>query len=222
MSATAKRVSRKQIREDKLVTTTMRLTDWAQEHFNQVIIGIVALVAVVAVLVFAANSRESNARQAERVMGSAMALMLQGDYTAAKTSFQQVVDQHGGKTAAAARFFKAECESKQGNFEAALADYDAYLASVTDYPEFESSALIGRALCLEGMKNYAEAAPAMAAALAKINPKDPRYGETALCAGDLYNASGNTREALVNYKLAAEHGTGEAKARASVAVELIE
>jgi tetratricopeptide (TPR) repeat protein len=221
MSATAtKRARKQQIREDKLVTTTVRFSEWAQTHFNQVIIGIVALVAVVAVLVFAANSRENNARQAERVMGSALALMLQGDYTAAKSSFQQVADRFGGKQAVAARFFKGECGSKQGNFEEALADYEAYLASSSEYPEFESAALIGKALCLEGMKNYTEAAPVMAAAVAKLDPKDPRYADAALNAGDLYTVAGNPRDALTYYQLASEHGTGDVKARATVAVEL--
>jgi len=177
---------------------------------------------VVAVLVFAANSRENNARQAERVMGSAMALMLQGDYTAAKSSFQQVAERHGGKTAAAARFFKAECAAKQGGFEEALADYEGYLADSSQYPAFEAAALIGKALCYEAMKNYTEAAPAMAAAVAKLDPKDPRYGDAAFSAGDLYTVAGNSREALTYYTLAAEHGTGDIKARAQVAVELIQ
>lgn len=222
MSATAKRATRKQIREDKLVTTTVRFSEWAQTHFNQVVIGIVVLVAVVAILVFAANSRENNARQAERMMGSAMSLMLQGDYTAAKSSFQQVAERHGGKQSIAARFLKAECESKQGSFEEALADYEAYLAEASKYPVFEVSAMIGKALCLEGMKNYPEAAAAMAAAVAKLDVKDPRYGDTAFSAGDLYTVAGNSRDALTYYKLASEHGTGDVKARATVAVELIQ
>jgi tetratricopeptide (TPR) repeat protein len=220
MSATAKRATRKQIREDKLVTTTVRFSEWAQTHFNQVVVGIVVLVAVVAILVFAANSRESNARQAERMMGSAMALMMQGDYTAAKASFQQVAERKSGKQSIAARFLKAECEAKQGNFEEALADYEAYLADASQYPEFEAAGLIGKALCLEGMKTYPEAAAAMAAAVAKLDTKDPRYGDAAFSAGDLYTVAGNSRDALTYYKLASEHGTGDVKARAIVAVEL--
>jgi len=222
MSATAKRATRKQLREDKLVTTTVRFTEWAQTHFNQVVVGIVALVAVVAVLVFAANSRENNAKQAERMMGSAMALMLQGDYSAAKTSFQQVAERNSGEQSIAARFLKAECEAKQGSFEEALADYDLYLAEASKYPEFEVAGLIGKALCFEGMKNYAEAAPVMAAAVAKLDSKDPRYGDAACNAGDLYTAAGNTKDALTYYKMASEHGTGDAKARATVAVELLQ
>jgi tetratricopeptide (TPR) repeat protein len=221
MSATAKR-ARKHIREDQLVTTTVRFSEWAQAHFNQVIIGIVALVAVVAVLVFAANSRENSARESERQMGSAMALMLQGDYNAAKSSFQQIVERHGGAQAAKARFFKAECEFKQGSLEEALADYDAYLANSADYPMFEAAALTGKALCFEGVRNFPEAATVMASALDKLDAKDPRYADTAMAAGDLFAAAGKPRDGLKYYQLAAEHGTGDVKARATVAVELIE
>jgi tetratricopeptide (TPR) repeat protein len=221
MSATAKR-ARKHIREDQLVTTTVRFSEWAQAHFNQVIIGIVALVAVVAVLVFAANSRENSARESERQMGTAMALMLQGDYNAAKSSFQQIVERHGGAQATKARFFKAECEFKQGSLEEALTDYDAYLAARADYPMFEAAALIGKALCLEGVRNYPEAAAVMASALDKLDPKDPRYADAAMTTGDLYAAAGKPREGLKYYQAAAEHGMGDVKARATVAVELLE
>ena len=221
MSATAKR-ARRHIREDQLVTTTVRFSEWAQAHFNQVIVGIVALVAIVAVLVFAANSRENSARESERQMGSAMSLMLQGDYNAAKSSFQQIVDRSGGKQASKAYFFKAECEFKQGSFEDAMADYDSYLANSADYPEFEVAALVGKALCLEGVRNYVEAAAAMATAVDKMDPKDPRYGDAALSAGDLCAAARQPREGLKYYQLASEHGTGDVKARATVAVELLE
>jgi tetratricopeptide (TPR) repeat protein len=221
MGGTARKTS-KQVREDRLVTSTVRLTEWAQAHFNQVIIGIVALVAVVAVLVFAANSRESNERQAERLMGSAMSLMLQGDYNAAQASFQQVVERHGGKQAVAARYFKAECEYNQGNYEQALADYDAYLASSSEYPVFESAAFSAKALCLEAMQSFGEAATAMAAAVGKLDPKDPRYGDAALTAGDLYTAASQSQEALKYYKLASEHGTGDVKSRADVAIDLLQ
>src|SRR5258705_653219 len=96
MTTTTARRAKKNLKEDQLVTTTLRLTEWAQAHFNQVIIGVVALVAVVAVLVFVANSRESGAKQAEREMGAALGLMTQGDYAAAKNSFQQVAERFGG------------------------------------------------------------------------------------------------------------------------------
>ena len=221
MTTTTARRVKKNIKEDQLVTTTFRLTEWAQEHFNQVIIGVVALVAVVAVVVFVANSRESGARQAEREMGTALALLQQGDVAAAKGSFQQVAERRGGAPAAAARFFKAECALREDNYREAVDDYDAYLARAADYPMFEASALVGKGLALEGLENFAEAAKVMAAAVEKFDAKDPRRLDTAFSAGEFYQRAGQSAEAVKYFDMVAKDGTGDLKARATVAAELL-
>lgn len=221
MTTTTARRPKKNLKEDQLVTTTFRITDWAQEHFNQVIIGVVALVAIVAVLVFVANSRESGARQAEREMGAALTLMTQGEYAAAKESFQQVADRFGGPQGTSARFFKAECELQQNNYKQAIDDYDAYLARSGDYPMFEASALVGKALALEGIENYLEAARSMAAAVEKIDAKDPRRYDAAFSAGEFFQRAGQTAEALKYYEMVAKDGTGDLKARATVNAALL-
>ena len=220
MTTTARRV-KKSYKEDQLVTTTFRLTEWAQAHFNQVIIGIVALVAVVAILVFTANSRHNSAREAERQMGTALALLQQGDVAAAKASFQQVYDRHGGPQAAAARFFKAECELREGNYQLAIESYDAYLAGRKDYPLFEPAALVGKALGYEGLRNYAEAAATMAAALEKMDAGDPRRMDTAFTTAEFYVQAGQSQDAMKYYEMVIKDGTGDLKARATVAVSML-
>jgi tetratricopeptide (TPR) repeat protein len=217
MTTTTARRHKKNLSEDQLVTTTFRLTEWAQAHFNQVIIGVVALVAVVAVLVFVANSRESGAKQAQREMGSALTLMTQGEYATAKGGFQQVADRFGGAQGTAARFFLAECELHQNDYKSAADDYDKYLARVKDYPMFEASALVGKALALEGLNNYLEAAKSMAAAVDKLDPKDPRHFDSAYTAGEFYQHANQSADALKYYEMVAKDGTGELKDRATVA-----
>jgi len=221
MTTTTARRTKKNLKEDQFVSTTVRLTEWAQAHFNQVIIGVVALVALVAILVFVANSRESGARQAEREMGSAMSLMAQGEYASAKTGFAQVADRFGGADGASARFFKAECELKQNDYKNAADDYDAYLARSKDFPMFEGSALVGKALAMEGLENYAEAAGSMAAAVDKIDVKDPRHFEVAYNAGEFYQRAGQSANALKYFELVAKDATGDLKDRASVAVAML-
>ncbi len=221
MTATAKR-ARKNIKEDQLVTTAVRASEWAQEHFNQVIIGIVALVAAVAVLVFVANSRENNAREAERMMGSAMMLMQQGDLNAARTSFEQIYQRQGGEYAVAARFFKAECELGMGNFTRAAADYEAYLARKDDYPVFAASAAVGRALAYEGAEQWPDAAKAAAEAVNALGKDDPRYHDAAYRAGYCYERAGDTKEALTYYRIAADGATGSLRDRARYAVTALE
>jgi len=221
MTTTTARRPKKKVNEDQLVTTTFRVTEWAQAHFNQVIIGVVALVAVVAILVFVANSRESGVRQAEREMGMGLGLMSTGEYMSARTTFEQVSQRFGGTQGTAARFFKAECELHLNNYKQAVDDYDGYLARASEYPMFEGSALMGKALALEGLENYLEAARSMAAAVDKIDAKDPRHFDAAFSAGEFYQHAGQTSEALKYYEMVANDATGDLKSRASVAVELL-
>jgi hypothetical protein len=114
MTATARR-ARKNIKEDQLLTATVRASEWAQEHFNQVIIGIVALVAAVAVIVFVANNRAGNAEQNERQLGQALTMMQAGDLNAARGTVQQLANRAGGDYGERARIFNAECEQRLGN-----------------------------------------------------------------------------------------------------------
>ena len=221
MTTTTARRHKKNLNEDQLVTTTFRLTEWAQAHFNQVIIGVVALVAVVAVLVFVANSRESGAKQAERQMGEAMTMMTNGEYASAKGTFQQVSERFGGAQGAAARFFKAECEIKQNDYQAAADDYDAYLARVKDYPLFEAAALMGKALALEGLGNYIEAANSMAAATDKLDAKDPRHFDALYSAAEFYQHAGRVNDAVKYYEMVAKDGTGDLKDRATIAAAML-
>jgi tetratricopeptide (TPR) repeat protein len=221
MTTTTAKRHKKNLNEDQLVNTTFRLTEWAQTHFNQVIIGVVALVAIVAVLVFVANSRESGARQAEREMGAALTLMSQGEFATAKGSFEQIAGRFGGAQGAAARFFKAECELQENNYKQAVDDYDAYLARSNDYPMFEGSALMGKAVALEGLENYLEAARTMAAASEKIDPKDPRHFDAAFSAGEFFQRAGHIPDALKYFEIVAKDGTGDIKARAATQIALL-
>ncbi len=217
MTATAKR-TRKNIKEDQLVTATVRASEWAQEHFNMVIIGAVALVAAVAVLVFVSNSRQSSARQSEQQMGSALALMQQGDLNAARSTFEQIYERHGGPKAVAARFMKAECELRLGNHAQAIRDYDEYLARKGDYPVFEAAAYTGKGLAYEGTRQWNDAAEAMIAALGSLDEGDPRYWDAAYRAGTFLEQAGKPKDALKYYEIVANGATGQLRERAGVAV----
>jgi len=220
MTSTARR-AKKSLREDQLVTTTFRLTEWAQEHFNQVIIGIVALVAVVAVLVFAANSRENSAREAQRQLGVGLTQLQSEQFSVAKATFQQIAEQHGGAPGASARFFQAECELREGNYAAAVDAYDRYLGASSAYPLFEASALVGKAMAQEGLRDYLSAANTLVQALAKMDARDPRYASTAFQAGEFFVEAKNESEALKYFEMVAKDGTGDLQARANVMVSML-
>jgi tetratricopeptide (TPR) repeat protein len=220
MTASARR-AKKNINQDQLVTATVRVGEWAQEHFNQVLIGVVVLVATVAVVVFVANSRDSNSRQAERQMGAAMTLMQQGDLNAARGSFEQIALRQGGDRAVAARFFQAECEFRMGNYAQAALDYDAYLARKADYPMFAASAAVGRGLSYEATQQWDLAGASLVDALTLLEKDDPRYYDTAFRAANAYERAGETGQALKYYEIVADHESGQLRERARIAVSAL-
>lgn len=218
--ATRRRV-RKNIKEDQLVTFTVRLSRWSQEHFNQVIIGVVALIAVIAVVVFTANSRRSSSKQADIMMGSAMTLFRQGDYDSARQSFEQIDQRFSGDTAMAARYFLAESELRQNKFSDALAVFDRYLTDYEKYPEFRAAALKGKALCLEGLQRYDEAAQTLVTLLGILPHEDPRYLDTAYEAGVFFAKAGKQEQAAKYFDEVASKGVGDLKSKATVAAALL-
>ncbi len=218
--STRKRV-KKNIKEDQLVTAAVSTSRWAQEHFNQVIIGVVVLVAVIAIAVFTANSRQGASRQAETQLASAMSLFSNGEYEAARSSYEQIDDRFGGKNGTVAKFFKAECELRLGRYADALVSLDAYLGEAGDFPEFRESALYAKAMCYEGMENYSEAAAAMIAALELMDDQDPRYLDGAFQAGEFYARAGDMASAGKYFREVAGKAAGNLKDKAEVAAVLI-
>jgi TolA-binding protein len=218
--STRKRV-KKNIKEDQLVTWAVRMSRWTQEHFNQVIVGVVVLVAVIAVSVFMANSRQGSSREAVLQMSSALNLYQSADYESARASFEQISARYGGQDAAMALFFIGECHLRQGRHADGLAAYDRYLATYKDYPTFRASAIYAKALCYEGLENYPDAASTMVALLDVVDEKDPRYVDGAFQAGEFFARAGNTEQAATYFRIVADKGTGDLKERAAVAAALL-
>lgn len=220
--ATKRRVVKKDIKKDPLVTYALKASQFAQEHFNQVIIGVVVLVALIAVVVFTANSRRSAAVQSERQLAQAMALYQQKDFTAAKVSFSQIVDRRGGRNAAIAMYYKAECEFQQKNFSQAALDFQSYLDSSSDFPEFKAAALYGAGLCYEAVGNHAAAATTLEQVHHSVDENDPRFLESAFRAGENFAKVRNKERAMEYFQIVADKGSGALKDKATVALALID
>jgi tetratricopeptide (TPR) repeat protein len=218
--ATKRRV-KKNIKEDPLVTYTLRTSKFAQEHFNIIIIGVVVLVGAIAILVFNSNSRKNAAVQAQRQLASAMALYQQRDFESAKTSFEQVYSGFKGPKRLVAKYFKAECEMKQRNYGQALIDYDLYLDDASKFPTFKEAALFAKALCYEGLENYSQAAIVMETLHQSMDEDDPRYLDAAYQAGEFFAKAGDNDRAAIHFRTVSEKGSGELKDKATIATALL-
>ena len=219
--ATKRVVKKKNIKKDPLVTYALRTSRYAQEHFNLIIIGVVVLVAAIAILVFTSNSRRNAAAQAQRQLASAMTLFQQRDYQTARTTFEQVFDGHKGDKRWVAIYFKAECELKLRNYAQALNDYDLYLNGASKFPAFKEAALFAKGICHEGMGNYSQAAVIMETLHQSMSENDPRYLDAAFQAGEFFAKAGDTDRAVTHFRTVSEKGSGELKDKATIAIALL-
>jgi tetratricopeptide (TPR) repeat protein len=216
-----KKLVKKNIKEDQLVTAAVRFSQWAQHHFNHILIGLVVLVGLVVVLVFTANSRQSAALEAERQLGAALAQYQQDNTDAARAGLQSVIQRFSGKNAALARYYKAELELKTSNYSQAITDFDLYLENSGDFPLFVEAGKYGRAVAQAGLENFSGAAESFVELLEELDESDPRYLDSVYQAGSFFLKAGNIDRAAQYFTMAYEKGTGTLKDKASVELALL-
>jgi tetratricopeptide (TPR) repeat protein len=220
--AKKKRLKRKDIKEDQLVTVALRLSRLVQEHFTKVVSGIVVLIAAVAIILFSAQARRNGASAADREFSLAMNQYQMGDREQAGTAFANVADQYSGEAGTTARYFLGECRMAQFRFEEAIDAYERYLAKAGDKADFSVAAKIAVSLCYEGLGQFDKAAEVADDLSKTMDPEDPRYNDVLYNAGVFYRDAGNRATALEFFRRVSENATGPIKNRASVWVALIE
>lgn len=220
---TRKRLKRKQIREDQLITTALKVSNFVQERFAHVITGVVVLIAIVAVVLFASQARKNSGRAAEREFSVAMNLYQTGQLEQAGTAFATLADQRSGRRSGqAAIYFLGETRMAQYRYQEAVEAYDRYLEKVGDSGEFSHAAMIAKGLCYEGLGQFRMAAELMDSASKLLGPDDARYHEVLFNAGTFYWEAGNATAAADFFRRVSEEATGPLKDRATMWVSLIE
>jgi tetratricopeptide (TPR) repeat protein len=207
--ATKRKIRKKRIKEDQLVTYSLRISQFAQEHFNQVLIGIVGLVVIVAASIFITQTHKSSAANSEKYLGAALALMRQGDVAAAKTSFQDTYDRYSNTRAGTmALFFKAECDLALKNYGEALNSYQAFLKKSNKFPDFEVTATIGESLALESLYRLSEASDMLERLVTTLDHNDPRYANCLYRLAGFNDKLGNSEKAVQYLQKIIDMGAG--------------
>ena len=173
--AKRRRLKKKQIKEDQLVTTALKVSNFVQERFAHVITGVVVLIAIVAIVLFASQARKNSALAAERELSVAMNQYQTGQYEPAGTAFASLADQHSRRRSGkVALYFLGETRMAQYRYQEAIEAYDRYLDKAGDSSEFSRAAIIAKGYCYEGLGRFREAAQLMDAASKLMDPRDAR------------------------------------------------
>ena len=159
-----KKISKREIKEDKLVSAYFEATSWYQENKKTVSSVFTGLVVVVFAAVVIRNNITGNNEKATSEFAKVMKYYDDGNYEAAISGvpqenirgLQAVVNDYGSSHAGGfAKFYLANAYFATGNFDKALEQY--LDVSVSD-DLVQSSAFAGAGACYEAKGNSADAA----------------------------------------------------------------
>ncbi len=201
-----KKLVKKEIKQDTLLSTYVKTTGFYYENKKYVNYALTGLVVLAVVAVIFINNRRSNNEKAavelSRVMSvvdsaptdpAAQRAAIDGRPEQGILGLKAIVENYGGTDAGElARYYLAGAYYRLGEYENALASYRAF--SPADRM-LEAGAEAGSAACHEALKQYSEAAELYASA-AGTDPEGVAAPEYLNSAARCYGAAGKPEEAV--------------------------
>lgn len=176
--ATTKRITRKEIKQpDEFITFSARAIEFAHAHTREIIIGIASVLAL-SLLIWAVSAYSNKrAARASRLLAQAQALLhpispevqeqpvpaeAQADPEAearALVLLQDLAESYKRTEAGrVARILLGQRYYEEGDFDAAIDTYEAFLKKANRKPELKAMALEGLAYAHEAKEDFAQAA----------------------------------------------------------------
>lgn len=154
-----KRLTRKQIRQDRFITTVMRLAGTIQRNSKRFAIGIAVVLVAVVVVVAVTQHRKRQQTQATELLGEAQMAKWVGETEELVKLYQRVIQQFGSTSSSGeARVALGNLYFEQGEIEKAEAAFQEYLKKYQDDSILTYTSWSGIAACLEEEGRYSEAA----------------------------------------------------------------
>ena len=161
-----KKISKRELKQDSLLTTYVQVTSFYDQYKKQISIGVTAFVVVIIALVIFLKNRADSNEQALTQLAAVHGVYDAGQYQQAIDGvpaqnirgLKEIVDNHGGTRGGdLAGFYLADSYYQLGKYAEALEAFESCGASEA---LVESSRLAGIAACHEALGQYADAARA--------------------------------------------------------------
>lgn len=207
-----KKLSKKEIKEDKLVTVYYKAYGFFEENKKNVLIGAGVLLAVVAAIYFYVSQKDKTNEQAANELARVMTSYDAGSFLEAIEGKQgtnviglkKIVEEYGStENGETAKIYLASSYTMLGKLEEAYKYYEDYSGSID---VLKAASLAGQASYLEYKKDYEKALDNYLQA-SKISPTNPSNSDYLLRAGINYLNLGKKDEAkeilesiMENYK----------------------
>lgn len=166
-----KRVTKKEIKEDKLVTTYFQTRKYWEEHSKVLWRVSIVVLALVVLLTFWLTSKKKAEYTASYELGVALLSSMQNNPAAVSDQLKTLAERYSGTSAGnEALLFAAQTKRMAGSIGDALQEYEQYIQKGKKDRYLYPAAWAGKAACLEDTGRYLEAAQAYLRA-AEANPR---------------------------------------------------
>jgi len=154
-----KRISKKQIKEDPLVTTYFKSIDFVKEHQQKFTTGLIAILAVIVLLVMLGRSKKTAEFNASEQLAKANVELSQNKTQEAIDILLSLIDNYSGtKSAANGVYLLAKAYYEKSDYDKSLLHFEKYLDDYGNDKILASAALSGIAASYEQLGRYLEAA----------------------------------------------------------------
>ena len=154
-----KRITKKEIKEDALVTTYVRVQKFIQHHGKYVNITVAVLVGIIVVSVFMIRSKRRAEMTASGKVGVAEYYYHTQNYSRAIPELTAILETYSGtRGAGSAVFMLANIHYETGEIEEAEKYYQLFVDKYENNDVFTASSLAGIAACYESREQFLEAA----------------------------------------------------------------
>jgi TolA-binding protein len=154
-----KKLSRREIKEDKLVTAWFKLSDWVVQHTREILMAVAGVAAVMALIFFFNWMKTRDEQNAAEKLVQARAEYNQSNYTAAIPILEKLVSEYGGtKSSGMATIYLANAYMQTRDYANAEKYYKKYLDDGDNDPILRVSAAFGVAATYEERGDFAKAA----------------------------------------------------------------
>jgi TolA-binding protein len=218
-----KKIAKKELRQDTLMTTVAMTEGFYYENKKYINYALTGLVVLAVAVVIFVNNRRSNNEKAGTELSRVLTLMdvapadpatlkaaIDGRPEQAIMGLKAIVDNYGGTDAGElARFYLAAAYYRLGDWQNAYENYDDFSGGGR---ELEAGAKAGAAASLEALKRYDEAAGLYESAK-KLDPEGADAPERISSAARCYGIAGKKEDAVRLLKQLKEDYPKSASAR---------
>jgi len=200
-----KRVTKKELKEDKLVTSYFQARTYIEEHQGTILKIAGGAVLVIALATFWIMSKSGAQTEASYELSMAIIASQTGDAAALGDKFTEISKRYSGtESGDAALFYLGKLRSQEHNPAEALKFYEDFLRRVSKSDFLYPAALAGKAASLEDLGKPAEAAQSYLKA-AEAHADQFAQGVFRLDAARCWMAAGQADQARQQYQYVEEH-----------------